>query len=127
MIVNNLKPYTNIVQIGSVTLGKDEGMITIADGRNPKRIPWVLMPITYKLQNANGEGGYNKGIAPAYQVDELAALPLQPLGNTADPLTAKALELIGVAGGRVSHQPPTTVQNAAISPAMTHPVLITHP
>lgn len=127
MIVNNLKPYTNIVQIGSTTLGKDEGMITIADGRNPRRIPWVLMPIAYKLQNATGEGGYNKGIAPAYPVDELAALPLQPLGNTADPLTAKALELIGVAGGRISRNPLTAVQNAATSPAMAHPVLISHP
>ena len=127
MIVNNLKPYTNIIQIGSTTLGKDEGMITITDGRNPKRIPWVLMPITYKLQNAAGAGGYSTGIVPAYQVDELASLPLQPLGSTTDPLTAKALELIGVAGGRIPNNGLKAPQNAATSPAMAYPVLISRP
>ncbi|NLU93412.1 sigma-70 family RNA polymerase sigma factor [Chitinophaga sp. Ak27] len=127
MVVNSLKPYVTVIQIGGTTLGKDEGMITITDTRNPKRIPWVLMPITYKLLNATGAGGYHQGLAPAYPVDELASLPLQPLGNTSDPLLAKALQLIGAPGGRITH----TAQNAPrqyITPgAMAYPVMVTHP
>lgn len=127
MIVNNLQPYTTVIQIGSTTLGKDEGMVTIADGRSPQRIPWVLMPVTYKLQNATGNGGYNKGITPAYPVDELSSLPLQPLGNAADPLIAKALQLIGVPGGRLENIPLTPVEKAGTSPAMAYPVMISRP
>lgn len=127
MVVNNLQPYTTVVQIGTTTLGKDEGMVTIIDSRSPKRIPWVLMPVTYKLQNASGNGGYNKGITPAYSVDELSFLPLQPLGNGADPLIAKALALIGAPGGRLHSTTVVPVEKAATSPAMAYPVMISHP
>ena len=127
MVVNNLKPYITVIQVGGTTLGKDEGMITITDTRTPKRIPWVLMPITYKLLNASGAGGYHQGLTPAYPVDELASLPLQPPGNTNDPLLAKALQLIGAPGGRIAH----TEQNASrqhITPgAMAYPVMVPHP
>ncbi|MCW3466598.1 sigma-70 family RNA polymerase sigma factor [Chitinophaga nivalis] len=126
LMVNNLKPYATVVQIGTTTLGKDEGMVTIADKRTPKRIPWILMPVTYKLQNATGAGGYNRGIAPLYPIDELASLPLAPLGSTKDPLIAKAVELISTTGARRQQPLLPVVQPVGTAPAMAYPVIMHH-
>jgi C-terminal processing protease CtpA/Prc len=94
LLINNLKPYTQVVQIGETTVGKDKGAIIVSDRRNPKRIPWIMHPLTYRLSNASGNGNYTAGIAPQYAVDEMTRQPLLPLGNTDDPLLAKALAVI---------------------------------
>lgn len=94
LTINSLKPYTQVIQIGETTYGKDKGAILISDNRNPQRIPWTLMPITYNLLNANNNGNYTSGIKPDHIVDEMATLPLVPLGDQADPLIVKALSLI---------------------------------
>lgn len=94
MIVNNLRPYMEVIQIGETTTGKDEASFLITDLRNPKQVYWELNPIVYKLFNSNNQGSYSQGLAPAHQVSELAALPLSPVGQTTDPLVHQALELI---------------------------------
>ena len=90
LVINNLKPYTQVVFIGQTTFGKDVGAVSITD----KRIPWSLLPITYKLSNARGEGGYENGITPQYVSDEKSILPLFPIADQQDPLIAKAISLI---------------------------------
>ncbi|MFY0252672.1 S41 family peptidase [Chitinophaga sp. 30R24] len=92
LTINNLKPYTKVVQIGATTYGKDKGAINIQDGRG--RISWILHPISWRLYNAKGEGGYEQGIAPQYTADEIDTLPIAAIGDTQDPLIAKALSLI---------------------------------
>ncbi|HEY0612275.1 MAG TPA: S41 family peptidase [Chitinophaga sp.] len=94
LIINNLRPYLEVIQIGETTTGKDEASFLITDLRNPKQVAWELHPIVYKLFNSNNQGGYNQGLAPAYQVSELATLPLSPVGQASDPLIHQALELI---------------------------------
>ncbi|ASZ10824.1 hypothetical protein KTO58_21350 [Chitinophaga pendula] len=103
LLINNLKPYTTVIQIGATTWGKDKGAVIISDMRNTKRISWIMHPLTYRLANANGEGGYTQGITPQYKLDELSVLPLAALGDTRDPLLAKALSLID-GNGRVSNE-----------------------
>lgn len=98
LLINNLKPYTQVIQIGQPTVGKDKGAVIITDMRTPQRIPWVMHPLTYRLANAKGEGNYTQGIAPQYTVDEMGRQPLLALGNTSDPLIAKALSLINGTG-----------------------------
>lgn len=98
LLINNLKPYMQVVQIGQTTHGKDVGAVSIADQRTPRRIPWVLLPVTYKLANAKGEGNYEKGIAPQYQADEKSILPLFPVGDKKDPLIEKAMSVITGSG-----------------------------
>lgn len=109
LLINNLKPYTTVIQIGATTWGKDKGAVIISDMRNPKRISWIIHPLTYRLANANGEGNYTQGITPPYKLDELSVLPLSPLGDPQDPLIAKALSIID-GNGRVSNErfPPAT-------------------
>jgi carboxyl-terminal processing protease len=109
LVINNLKPYTKVISIGQQTFGKDKGAITIQDMRTPKRISWVFWPIAYNLANAKGEGGYTQGIAPQYKVDELGKLPLQPLGNTGDPLFAKAISIIAGNGRLAGEERSRTV------------------
>ncbi|KAA2241656.1 hypothetical protein F0L74_17410 [Chitinophaga agrisoli] len=101
LTINNLRPYTNVVQIGEPTYGKDKGAIIISDLRTPKRIPWTMLPITYYLANVKGEGGYTQGITPLYTIDELSTQPLSPLGSTRDPLIAKAISIIS-GNGRIT-------------------------
>jgi len=94
LVINNLKPFTEVVQIGQSTYGKDKGAVIIQDARTPQRIPWVLLPVTYNLSNANGTGGYTQGLAPQYVVNELSHQPLSPIGDPAEPLLAKAISIL---------------------------------
>ena len=59
IVVNNLKPYLQVIHAGDVTLGKDMAGFAIEDRRKPKKITWQLHPVIYKVFNANGEGGYS--------------------------------------------------------------------
>lgn len=90
LTINSLKPYTQVIQIGEKTFGKDKGAVIISD----TRIPWTLMPITYNLFNAKGNGGYTIGITPDYSIDEMSSLPLTTIGDNNDPLIAKAISII---------------------------------
>ncbi|PSL29723.1 S41 family peptidase [Chitinophaga ginsengisoli] len=109
LTINTLKPYMQVVQIGLGTLGKDKAAVIINDMRSPKRILYTLLPLTYNLANAKGEGGYIDGITPDYRIDELSHLPLLPIGDMNDPLIAKAISLIS-GGGRQQPYPETIVQ-----------------
>jgi hypothetical protein len=94
LVVNSLKPYLPVIQIGQTTTGKDEAGFVITDTRSPRRVFWTLEPIAYKLLNRANEGNYAAGLTPAYIVDETAQLPLADAGTAADPLVNKALQLI---------------------------------
>ncbi|NIG52819.1 S41 family peptidase [Chitinophaga sp. Cy-1792] len=124
LTVNNLKPYTKVIQIGAATYGKDKGAVIVRDQRNPKRIVWVMQPITYLLSNASGQGGYTGGLTPDYTVDEMSKQPLAELGDPADPLIAKAIALI-TGNGRA-----TTSENLVATyfqaPAIANEVIIPH-
>lgn len=109
LTINTLKSYTQVVQIGQSTLGKDKAAVIITDMRSPQRIPYTLLPITYNLANAKGEGGYVNGITPEYRIDEMGKLPLAPIGDEHDPLIAKAMAIIS-GGGREQAYPGTIVQ-----------------
>lgn len=92
LLINNLRPYLNVIQIGTVTTGKDLAGAVIRDQRQPRKINWMLQPMIYKIFNARGEGGYSSGLLPNQEVEELQQLPLFPLGDAHDPLVRKALQ-----------------------------------
>ena len=95
ILVNNLKPYVNVITIGEKTRGKDEASFAIKDMQPTKTISWEMHPIIYKLSNALGAGDYATGIVPQYHVNELEALPLKVLPSLDDPLIQHAIALIG--------------------------------
>lgn len=95
LLINALKPYASVIQIGQTTTGKDMASFAIADERKPALVNMVLHPLVFKLYNANGNGDYSSGLVPDYQVDEFAELPLKQFGDPADPLLNQALRLTG--------------------------------
>ncbi|MCS3529376.1 S41 family peptidase [Chryseobacterium sp. JUb7] len=94
IVINNLKPYMQVIQAGNVTLGKDMAGFVIDDKRKPKKISWQMHPVIYKVFNANGEGGYSNGITPQIPVNEYSGLPLLPLGDSDEILLASVLNKI---------------------------------
>lgn len=92
IVINNLKPYLQVIQIGSTTLGKDMAGFTVEDQRKPKKISWQIHPVIYKVFNANGMGEYNNGIVPQIGVNEYSVLPLLPLGDPDETLISSVLE-----------------------------------
>ncbi len=92
LVINNLRPYMNVIHIGDSTRGKNEGSITIEDERVPRQIDWAIQPIILKLANAEHYGDYHKGLGPTFVAKE--GYELKPLGDKEDPLVKVALAQI---------------------------------
>jgi carboxyl-terminal processing protease len=60
VIINGLKPYLEVTTIGDTTNGKPTGMDVYQFAET-----FIFAPITFKLVNANGEGDFYAGFAPA--------------------------------------------------------------
>lgn len=91
IIINNLKPFMEVVAIGEKTAGKDVAGFAVQDERLPGQQGWILYPSIYKLSNAENEGDYSAGIPPAFEIDELQQARIFPLGDPDDLLFKKAL------------------------------------
>ncbi|MBF0229013.1 MAG: PDZ domain-containing protein [Desulfamplus sp.] len=62
LLINGLKPFADVITIGSITCGKPVGMASqfFCDK--------VLEPIMFETVNSDGKGGYFGGIEPDYEV-----------------------------------------------------------
>jgi C-terminal processing protease CtpA/Prc len=94
LLCNNLPTFMPVIRIGATTYGKDEASFRIEDTRNPRQVQWVVIPIVYKIFDANGVGGYNNGLKPQYEINDFSSLPLQDFGIPGDPSVDKALQII---------------------------------
>ncbi|TDE03218.1 S41 family peptidase [Flavobacterium hiemivividum] len=95
LVINGLKPYMNVVQIGDVTTGKNVGSVTLYDSptfgdenRNPNH-RYAMQPIVLKIVNSEGFGDYFNGLTPTFLQKETVSSfgilgdPSEPLLNTA--------------------------------------------
>ncbi|HEU4788373.1 MAG TPA: S41 family peptidase [Flavobacterium sp.] len=96
LVINGLKPYIDVVQIGDITTGKNVGSITIYDSptfgkenRNPNH-RYAMQPIVLKIVNANDSGDYFNGLTPTYSLKENIT-NLDVLGNSSEPLLSTAI------------------------------------
>jgi carboxyl-terminal processing protease len=96
LVINGLKPYMDVVQIGDVTTGKNVGSITLYDSptfgksnRNPNH-RYAMQPIVLRIINADGFGDYNNGLIPTHQLRENLG-NLDILGNSSEPLLSTAI------------------------------------
>jgi carboxyl-terminal processing protease len=94
MIINNLRPYIDVIHIGEKTMGKNKAGYIIRDMRQPKQVQWYIQPMIYEIYNSSNQSGYENGLIPTHAVQEFSSLPLEDPGNPADALTGKALQLI---------------------------------
>jgi C-terminal processing protease CtpA/Prc len=91
LLVVGLEPYMEVVQVGDSTRGKYTAMMEFSS-TEPELANWMLLPVVYKFANRDGKTDFKNGLPPDYLLKE--TLPFGALGTTADPLFAKAIELI---------------------------------
>lgn len=108
LIINSLKPYVSVVQIGTTTTGKNDGSITLYDSptfgsqnRNPNH-RYAMQPLVLKIADKNGNGEYQNGLNPTIEQAENIA-DLGVLGNQNEPFFNTAINDI-LANGRVSNR-----------------------
>jgi hypothetical protein len=113
-VINCLKPYINVVQIGDVTTGKNVGSITLYDSPtfgktnvNPAH-KYAMQPIVLKIVDKNGFGDYVSGITPTFPLTENLA-NLGELGNPTERLLSAAITQI-IANGRMMPQNTATLE-----------------
>lgn len=94
LIINNLKPYLEVITIGEKTFGKDVAGFPIEDDRIASKRGWILYPAIYKLFNSRHEGNYSKGIEPVIYTAEFNGPEIFLLGNPSEVLLEKALNQI---------------------------------
>lgn len=108
LVINGLKAYIDVVQIGETTMGKNQGSVTVYDFtdkqrkvKNPKH-KWAMQPLVMKIENAKGVGDYVNGLEPNIQISEIVN-NLGILGDETEPLLARTLqEITGNVAGRAS-------------------------
>jgi C-terminal processing protease CtpA/Prc len=111
LVINGLKPYIDVVQIGTVTSGKNVGSITLYDSptfnsqnRNSSH-KYAMQPITFKIVNRDNFGDYQDGLTPNITLPEnLTNLGI--LGDTSEPLLSATIAQI-TGNGRFSMPQPT--------------------
>lgn len=108
LVINGLKPYISVVQIGDVTVGKNVGSITLYDSPtfskkdiNTKH-KYAMQPLVLKITNKNNFGDYINGLQPDELIKENYG-NLGVLGEITEPLLNAAITKI-TTGGR-SNQP----------------------
>lgn len=110
LVINGLKPYITVVQIGDITTGKNVGSVTLYDSpdfgktnRNPNH-RYAMQPIVLKIVNSLGFGDYQSGLVPNFTLKETVST-LDVLGNTTEPLLSLAIGKI-TGTGRVKQSTP---------------------
>lgn len=97
MLINNLRPYIEVIHIGEATYGKDMASTTLTTpasvvGSEPS---WHILPMIYKIYNAQDHGEYPNGLQPQREIAEYSILPLYAFGDTRDALVAEAITQLG--------------------------------
>lgn len=94
MVINCLKPYMDVVIIGSTTVGKNVGSRTFS---NPE-LMIAMHPIVCKLYNSEGKSDYESGFEPTkpeYRVSETSDMArFLPFGDADEVLLSTALSVI---------------------------------
>jgi carboxyl-terminal processing protease len=97
LVINCLRPYINVVTVGTTTVGKYVGSATIYDWNdsgvpNPKH-KWAMQPIVLKTSNSLGVSDYVNGLAPTVEVEERISR-LKPFGDLNEPLLRATINTI---------------------------------
>lgn len=99
LVINGLKPYINVVQIGETTIGKNVGSFTVYDSPtftktnvNPNH-KYAMQPLVFKISNSADFGDYTAGLPPTYVQNESVST-YGVLGDPGEPLLNLAISKI---------------------------------
>jgi C-terminal processing protease CtpA/Prc len=110
LVINGLKPYISVIQIGTTTEGKNVGSITLYDsptfGRTNvnKNHKYAMQPIVFKIVNSEGFGDYFSGLVPTHTLAETIST-YGVLGNENEPLLKAAIGKITGTGKMIQRSP----------------------
>lgn len=107
LVINALKAYIDVKLIGSQTVGKQVGSITLYDSENFMKSgknlnsghKWAMQPIVLEITNKNGENNPN-GYIPEIQMEESIANS-GVLGDPSEPMLKRTLQYM-TSGARTS-------------------------
>lgn len=108
LVIAGLQPYLDLTLIGTTTVGKNVGSVTLYDspdegylsktGINPNHT-YAMQPIISQLANSVGFTDYVDGIQANVEISELQHIGnLKPLGDETEPLLAEALSIVSGTG-----------------------------
>lgn len=107
LIINGLKPYIEVIQVGDRTTGKFTASVTLYDSPNFGRAnantthKYALQPLVLKSVNAAGVSDFVDGLTPDHLIKEnIRSLGI--LGDINEPLLKVALDVLQ--GNRASIQ-----------------------
>jgi len=110
LLIASLRPYIEVIQVGTNTRGKYQGSVTLYDSPEFSRAGaninhrYAMQPLILKSVNANGFTDYDDGLIPTIQAEEDFA-NLGELGNPNETLFAAALN--DVSFGRMAPPQPS--------------------
>ena len=96
LVINGLKPYITVVQVGATTTGKFQASVTLYDSDNfkkegaSKNHKYALQPLVFKSANAAGKTDYINGLTPDVLYKEDIG-DFGELGDPSEPLLQAAL------------------------------------
>lgn len=122
LVINGLKPYVDVIQIGETTTGKNVGSVTLYDSpnfgkanANPNH-KYAMQPLVLKTINSVGFGDYQSGLPPTIlQSEDYGNLGV--IGDASEPLLATAINQI-MASGRMVPQPQNNFRHCSDSKAI---------
>jgi len=124
LVINGLKPYITVVQIGDLTIGKNVGSITLYDSPTFNKInlnphhKYAIQPLVLKIVNKVGFGDYTNGLVPDHQLKEdLGNLGI--LGDRSEPLLRNAIGIITANGRMIQQNQPTNFESLTDSKFIT--------
>jgi C-terminal processing protease CtpA/Prc len=102
MIINGLKPFIEVITIGTTTYGKNVGSITLYDSpssdytnsasANSSHLN-AMQPIVFQIFNKDGESDYTQGFQPNTEVEEWRFwASILPFGDENEILLKTALD-----------------------------------
>jgi carboxyl-terminal processing protease len=101
LVINGLRPYMDVITLGTTSYGKNVGSITITDTKG--RIKWGMQPIVSKTYNSLNQSDYSTGFVPKVEVREFTNVAWKPLGDVSDALLNEAIfQITGSRSGRVA-------------------------
>jgi len=114
MIINSLRSYIEVIQIGTKTVGKSQASVTIYDSPtfqkkdvNPSHF-YAMQPLVAITVNKNNEAVPSAGLIPQIEIAEDIS-NYGVLGGVSEPLLAAALtEILG--SGRRSRNEPNLIK-----------------
>ena len=130
-IIAGLQPYMDVTLIGTTTVGKNVGSVTLYDsddylksGSLDPDHKYAIQPIISQLANSVGFTDYIDGFDPNIEVNEVDFLEdLKPLGDPLEPLLAEALGVI-TGTARLANAPDTGMEVVSITPKRTETILL---